>query len=167
MVWRIEHGIYVFSLPVPFYAFQLYPSVFCAHNHHSCQGHLTSDHDCLISPHCHICKSHSNSASLIKYTANIYWEFSECQALSWALEKSTQSILKIIQGNKEWLHFWCLMTIRFQAPAFLPTSAPYLGKLWYERSGFEKKGERKTDQILLLNWLMSKDPHLREGRICI
>ena len=76
-------------------------------------------------------------------TANIYWAFSECQALSWALEKSTQSILKIIQGNKEWLHFWCLMTISFQAPAFLPTSAPYLGKLWYERSGLKKKKEKE------------------------
>ena len=76
-------------------------------------------------------------------TANIYWAFSECQALSWALEKSTQSILKIIQGNKEWLHFWCLMTISFQATAFLPTSAPYLGKLWYERSGLKKKRRKK------------------------
>lgn len=89
--------------------------------------------------------SHILIQHLWSNTANIYWEFSECQALSWALEKSTQSILKIIQGNKEWLHFWCLMTIRFQAPAFLPTSAPYLGKLWYERSGFKKKEkERQT-----------------------
>lgn len=46
----MNRSIHVFSLPVPFYAFQLYPSVFCAHTHHSCQEYLTSDHDCLISP---------------------------------------------------------------------------------------------------------------------
>ena len=38
-----NRGMHVFSLSVPSYAFQLYPSVFRAHTHHSCQAHLTSE----------------------------------------------------------------------------------------------------------------------------
>ena len=96
-----NRSIHVSSLPVPFYAFQLSFSVLCSHpSFLSSTLNLWSwlSHFPLTAIHVsHILIQHLWSNT----TAKIYWAFSECQALSWALEKSTQSILKITQGNKE------------------------------------------------------------------